>query len=199
MQLIAIDIGGTIEETWSHKTYWFKKNGYVLGDMPIGRVEVIKKTNCSVNFYLDMVKDVYSDENIMEHKLVHGVKDGLKEISKVGKIILLSSRAQSKIDLTIKWLIKNEIRAYINDIIFLGDVGDKIEWCKDNKINYFIDDDIRHLYPEDISLKFNRIWYYPSQGRECYMKEYFHICSSWKEISNFINLKLRYNDFQINK
>jgi len=199
MYKIAIDIGGTIEDTWDHKRIWFQKKGYDLGCNPIGRKEIIKVTKSNVNFYLKMVEDVYSDESIFKHQLVNGAKEALQVLSKNGSIILVSSRAFSKRDLTFKWIAKNDINNYINDIIFLGDLSDKIEWSAKNQIDILIDDDIRHLAPNERNLKFERIWYNASKTTFQSNNPCFHICNSWNEITSYINIKTNCHDFQINK
>ncbi len=188
---VAIDIGGTIEDTWEYKRNWFMQKGYDIGSSPIGRREIISITQRDTNFYLEMVKDVYSDDSIIEHKLVEGVKEALQNISKIVDITLLSSRNYTKKELTLKWIKNNDLYQYINNLVFIGDEGNKIEWCSKHAIDILIDDDIRHLAPKNYNLKFERILFNSSKiTLKNNNNPKFKTYSMWKDIADYIQLKM---------
>lgn len=153
---IAIDIGGTIEESWQSKRTWFKRHGIDVGRHPKSRSELVKQFDVQNTLYEKMVQEVYNDKNILKHKLVDGAYEALKVLSLHFRIALLSSRNEVKSDITLRWLQKRNVLGFVSEIVFLGDEN-KIEWCRKFKVRIFIDDDIRHLespiYESDSILK----------------------------------------------
>lgn len=57
--LVAVDLGGTIEDSWSYKRIWYKARGFDLGPLPRGRREVIRDTDGRTDLYDQMVAEVY--------------------------------------------------------------------------------------------------------------------------------------------
>jgi len=184
---IAIDLGGTIEDTWRHKQEWFMRRGIVLGNNSMSRLEIIEKIAGDTGLYLEMAKEVYNNENIISHNLIRGAYEAISCLSSIADIFILTSRSQDKQKITFKWLKINKLTDFICRVIFLGDSGDKTSWCINSGVKYLIDDDIRHLnqLPEDNSLA--KIHFRNSQSKIHSKHNNIISFNSWKEIQDYIS------------
>ena len=149
--ILALDIGGTIEDTWSAKQSWFEKRGIDIGQKPIGRREVEAILGINKSLYQEMVDEVYSEEGIISHQLVVNSKKAIEKLHAHFEIVLLSTRPKNKREVTVKWLDNYGIFKFVSDIIFVNERGDvrdsKLETCYRLGGRIIVDDDIRHLTP----------------------------------------------------
>lgn len=184
---IAIDLGGTIEDTWSEKRAWFAPRGVDLGSRPLSRIDIVGKSGVTDALYSEMVASVYSDNHILKHTLVAGCYEALMNISLRFRIILLSSRPESQRNVTIQWLRQNTLLHLVDDIALIGSDANKLSWCRSRSVLIFIDDDIRHLEPDNYETSVGRIHY---TGRICQQRSPLHDqikeASDWKNISHLI-------------
>lgn len=143
--LVAVDLGGTVEDSWSYKRIWYKARGFDLGPLPQGRREVIRDTDGRTDLYDQMVAEVYCDASIAKHHAVEGAKAGLKELAQRHELVILSSRKEEKRAATIGWLAAQSLEVFFKDVLCLGDNGNKLRWCAEHGADFLVDDDLRHL------------------------------------------------------
>jgi hypothetical protein len=156
---IAIDLGGTIEDTWSLKRAWFASRGFYLGPHPLSRQQVIRHIGGDETMYLEMVNAIYSDESIMTHSLCAGCEEVLRSIARDYRIVLLSSRPESQREATLRWLRRVGILDLVADIALVGSRASKLDWCDIHSVSIFVDDDIRHLQVYRVGIETIRIHY----------------------------------------
>ena len=184
----AIDIGGTLEETWGAKRTWFQENGIDIGTRPLDRNAVTSLLGVDQEMYDAMRALVYSPLQILSHELVVGSKHALKILAKSYRIFLLSSREQKFSEVTKDWLRSKEILELIDDIIFLGNQGNKFEWCKANDIWLMIDDDSRHLDVNDVTGPTIRIHLTSSAKETSNSSLLVCAAASWEEILDIVQM-----------
>jgi hypothetical protein len=182
MYSIAIDLGGTIEDTWPLKSMWFAAHGFRLGPAPLSRLEVMRLIGGNEVLYLEMVNCIYSDANILTHSLSAGCAEALKTIASKCHIYLLSSRPSSQLDTTIKWLDKVEILQMIKGLALIGSDERKLSWCERNNISILVDDDIRHLQMGHADKVATRIHYDVSNRRSEPNESGVIVANTWAEI-----------------
>jgi hypothetical protein len=156
---IAIDLGGTIEDTWPEKRAWFASRGLDLGPCPLSRIDIVGRSGVSDALYLEMVASVYSDDHILKHTLVAGCYEALMAISPHFRITVLSSRPESQRNVTLQWLRQNTVLHVVNDIALIGSNVNKLSWCRSRRVSILVDDDIRHLEPDNYETSVTRIHY----------------------------------------
>src|ERR1035441_10403377 len=99
---IAIDLGGTVEDTWPHKRHWLSSRGFDLGPYPLSRAEVITHTGGHEALYLEMVEAIYSDQCILSHSPCPGSYEAFRKLARNSSITILSSRPESKRQVTLE-------------------------------------------------------------------------------------------------
>jgi hypothetical protein len=186
LPIIAIDIGGTIEDSWNSKRIWFKSKGFDIGIWPKGRREIVKYIGGSESLYEKMVIEVYNDENIIDRELIEGFLESIKIIAPYFKIVIVSSRDEQKRKITIEWMKRKKIFDLVDEIIFLGDKGNKLDWCISAKVKFFIDDDIRHFEPIEVVYSITRILLCQCPGELPITSPNIISAISWKEILKII-------------
>ena len=145
MPVIAVDVGGTVEDTWSAKRSWFATKGFDIGRTPIGRREIVKRVGGKEDLYKDMVSDVYSDAKIASHNLTDGCSEALRLLAMRFRVILLTSRPADQYAITLEWLGSRGIGGLIEDLVCVGPSRTKVEWCRAMNASIIVDDDMRHL------------------------------------------------------
>lgn len=145
MPIIAVDIGGTVEDTWSAKRSWFATKGLDIGRTPLGRFEIVKRVGGDEDLYRAMVSDVYSDAKIASHKLTNGCSEALRLLATRFRVILLTSRPANQHAITREWLASQGIGGLIDGVVCVGPSCSKVEWCRAVKAKLIVDDDMRHL------------------------------------------------------
>jgi hypothetical protein len=183
---IAIDLGGTVEDTWPEKRAWFASRGIGLVSYPLSRIDIIERAGVTDALYLEMVASVYSDDHILRHAVVPGCYEALTVISLHFRIAVLSSRTESQRDVTVNWLRQNALLHLIDDLALIGSRENKMSWCRSRDVSILIDDDIRHLEPENREASLCRIHYtgYPAQS----LRSDHQIleASDWADISGLV-------------
>jgi uncharacterized HAD superfamily protein len=183
--IIAIDIGGTIEDTWSSKQSWFKSKGFDIGECPQSRLKIVNDIG-KESLYLEMIEKVYSDENIINHKLVEGFLEDFTVKTANFSIVLLSSRCEQQRSITINWMKNRNIYNLIDKVVFLGDQGNKLEWCVTHGVKFFIDDDIRHFAPIDGSESVFKIHFHQCLREPSQTNSNLFFARNWKEVVKII-------------
>lgn len=145
LPLIAVDLGGTVEDTWTAKRFWFAARGFDIGENPLGRREVVERVGGDEVLYEAMISDVYSDVGIAAHGLTDGCVEALDVIATEFRIVLLSSRPAHQYSITRKWLHSHRIGDLVHDLICIGHSRSKVEWCRAMGAKFIVDDDSRHL------------------------------------------------------
>ncbi|MGA8029405.1 MAG: hypothetical protein WB992_19865 [Bryobacteraceae bacterium] len=145
MPIIAVDIGGTVEDTWSAKRSWFATKGLDIGQTPLGRREIVKRVGGDEDLYKAMASDVYSDAKIASHKLTDGCSEALRLLATRFRVILLTSRPGNQHAITREWLASQGIGGLIDDVVCVGPSFSKAEWCRAMNAKVIVDDDMRHL------------------------------------------------------
>lgn len=183
---IAIDLGGTIEDTWPQKRSWFASRGFDLGPSPLSRQEVIELTGRDEALYLQMVKSIYSDESILRHSLCAGSEEALRNLARSFSIILLSSRPESQRQVTLEWLCKHAILNMITEVVLIGSNVNKLAWCYLHRVPILVDDDIRHLESGDDEQKTIRIHYTASNSVPPHLNPQILVACTWREVCQCI-------------
>ena len=183
---IAIDLGGTIEDTWQQKRYWFASRGFDLGPYPLSRREVISRTGGGETLYLQMVESVYSDERILTHPLCAGSDEALRIIARRFSIVLLSSRPESQRQVTLEWLCKTAILNMIAEVALIGGHSNKLKWCHLHNISILVDDDLRHLEPDEVNIETTRIHYAVGRTRPQRLNSQILVASTWSEVCQLV-------------
>lgn len=186
LPIIAIDIGGTIEDSWNSKRLWFKENGFDIGMYPKSRKDIVSCIGGDDALYEKMVLDIYSDERIINRELIDGFIESINTIVHYFKIVTLSSRDKSKLNITIEWMKKKEIYNIIDEIILIGDKKNKLEWCINNYVKYFIDDDIRHFEKLDKYYSISRIHFCQCPDEYLKSNPNIYCAMNWKAIIKII-------------
>lgn len=180
--LIAIDLGGTIEDSWQSKRSWFASRGFDLGRWPRSREEVIQLIGGRPELYEQMVAEVYNDENVLSHEPVEGVASALEALATEFKIIIVSSRIDLQRATTLEWLELHRLSPFIHDIALLGADTNKLVWCLRAGVQVLIDDDIRHLEPRDTISPVTRIHFSARPLNAHRTREGILVAASWQEI-----------------
>ena len=183
---IAIDLGGTIEDTWQQKRCWFASRGFDLGPYPLSRTEVISRTGGDETLYLQMVESVYSEERILTHPLCAGSGEALRIIARRFRIVLLSSRPESQRQVTLEWLCKTSILNMITEVVLVGGHMNKLAWCHLHNISILVDDDLRHLEPDEVNMRTARIHYAVKRARPQRLNTQIMVASTWSEVCQLV-------------
>lgn len=186
-RLIAIDLGGTIEDTWLLKRAWSASRGFQLSSLPLSRAEVIHLIDGNETLYLEMVNCIYSDRSILRHSLCAGCEEALRMIARDYRISLLSSRPPSQRDATLRWLHKVGISHLITGLALIGSDESKLGWCERHDTSILVDDDIRHLQIGRGHKQTIRIHYDAGNHRLIPEKSQIVVASTWAEIVCFLN------------
>lgn len=155
--LMAIDLGGTIEDSWQSKRLWFQARGFDLGPWPLSRSEVIEIIKDQAALYEQMAAEVYMDTNILSHEPVEGVVAALHTLAQDFRIAVLSSRTETHRPTTCTWLRRCGLIRSVAEIALLGADGNKLAWCQNAGATTLVDDDVRHLEPTDDRRTITRI------------------------------------------
>jgi uncharacterized HAD superfamily protein len=129
-------------------------------------------------------------EECAEQKIVNGAVEGIDELSKKYKLIIVTSRTKSK--LSEDWIDKYfpnkfEKRCYNNDWDTLGPTSNKLDVCKENNIDVLIEDCLENA--EKVAkggitaILINYPW---NQSDEKLHKNIIRV-KNWKEIVEQIN------------
>jgi hypothetical protein len=162
--VIAVDVGGTVEDTWSAKRSWFSTKGFDIGGIPLGRREIVERLGGNEDLYREMVSDVYSDVKIASHNLTDGCSEALCLLATRFRVILLTSRPADQYLITLDWLSSRGIGRLIDELVCVGPARSKLEWCRAMNASVIVDDDMRHL--ETIKLQENLRAIHFSRGAE---------------------------------
>lgn len=142
---IAVDLGGTIEDSWAAKRTWFAVRGFDLGARPRSRADIIKDIGGDDALYQQMVAEVYDEANILTHDAVDGVTSAVRTLAKQFSVTIVSTRAERHRRVTLGWLGRQGIGEFVAEVVLLGTASSKLEWCLNAGAVAMIDDDIRHL------------------------------------------------------
>src|SRR5438105_1756427 len=141
---IAIDLGGTLKDTWHEKRIWFGVRGFDIGPWPRSRLEIVRDIGGNQALYEQMAAEVYSDANILQHNLAAGAREAIGILGRRFRIVIVSSRTEQRCAATSNWLQRHRLTTLIDEIVFLGNGTNKLTWCLRAGIDALIDDDIRH-------------------------------------------------------
>jgi uncharacterized HAD superfamily protein len=148
---IAIDLGGTIEDSWASKQRWFAARGLEIGPWSRSRMEIVRMVGGHESLYERMTAEVYSDENVLAREPVEGVAAALNTMAQRFRIVIVSSRREAQRTTTLRWLERHDLVGAVDEIAFLGPHANKLAWCLGARVAVLIDDDLRHLAPADRS------------------------------------------------
>jgi hypothetical protein len=176
---IAIDLGGTIEDSWQSKRRWFASKGIDIGSWPRSRQEVIQIIG-DAGLYEQMVGEVYNDDNVFSREPVHGVASALEVLAAQFKIVIVSSRSERQRATTVRWLERHRLNRFVNDIILLGNDADKLAWCCRSGVQVLIDDDLRHIEHRDARL-LTRI-HFSARPFNTHRTRGIVVATSWQDI-----------------
>ena len=193
--IIAVDIGGTIEDTWNAKRLWFCEKGIDIGPHPLGRIQVEEMLGQYRSLYKQMAEDVYSDNGILSHGVVSGALEALAALSEHYCIHLLSTRPKNKQNVTLAWLESVGLLAYIEGIEFIGNtVGletygpseTKLQRCESLGAVALVDDDERHLTTVGGENRFPYIQriLLQSHSRQAFETPNICVLNTWLEVTN---------------
>lgn len=179
---IAIDLGGTIEDSWGSKRSWFAAQGFDLGRWPRSRREVIDQINGDEALYERMAAEVYNDANVRCRRPVAGVRRVCSNLSRRFRIFILTSRTDAQRALTRSWLRRHGLIDQVSEIVFLGPSGSKLAWCQAGNMSALVDDDIRHLGPTEEARGVKRVLFCASPHKPQPPCEHICVAVSWVEI-----------------
>lgn len=183
---IALDLGGTIEDSWDSKRSWFLAQGFDIGRWPRSRRDIIDQINGDEALYERMAAEVYNDANVKCRRPVAGVRRACSNLSGQFRIFILTSRTDAQRALTRSWLRRHGLIDQVSEIVFLGPSGNKLAWCQAADMSALVDDDIRHLAPTEEAGGVKRVLFCASPHKP--QPSCAHICvaASWDEIQGIL-------------
>jgi uncharacterized HAD superfamily protein len=179
---IAIDLGGTIEDSWHSKRMWFALRGFDLGPWPRCRMEIVQSIGGQEALYDRMAEEVYNDTNILNRQPVEDVVVALHTMAEQFRLVIVSSRTEKHRPITVEWLRRHSIIGLIDEIAFLGANNSKLEWCLDAGVGALIDDDVRHLESIGEHNRITRIHFCARPLSEQQLNHNLLCATNWKEI-----------------
>lgn len=179
---IAIDLGGTIEDSWHSKRMWFASRGFDIGPWPRCRREIVQSTGGQEALYDRMAEEVYNDTNILNRHPVEGVVVALHAMAERNRLIIVSSRTEKHRPTTVEWLRRHSILGLIDEIAFLGPDKNKLEWCLAAAVSVLIDDDVRHLESIGEHTRITRIHFCARPLKTQQLTPNLLRAMNWKEI-----------------
>jgi hypothetical protein len=186
---IAIDLGGTVEDTWQSKRRWFAAKGFDLGPWPRSRKEVIQIIGGRAALYEQMVSDVYNDTNILSREPVEGVASALKALATQFSIIIVSSRSDRQRATTLEWLRRHHLCIFVSDMALIGEDTNKLAWCLRAGVLFLIDDDPRHLEPGDTIPALTRVHFSGRPIDALRMRERIVVAGTWQDIVTIVTAR----------
>ncbi len=183
---IAIDLGGTIEDTWQSKRRWFAAKGFDLGPWPRSRKEVIQVIGGRAALYEQMVSDVYNDTNILSREPVQGAASALKALAKRFSIIIVSSRNDRWRATTLEWLKRYHLLIFVSELALIGEDTNKLAWCLHAGALFLIDDDPRHLAPSDTIPALTRVHFSGRPRDALRLRERIVVAGTWQDIVTLV-------------
>jgi|SRR5215207_417509 len=181
-QSIAIDLGGTIEDSWHSKRMWFASRGFDLGPWPRCRMEIVQRIGGQEALYERMAEEVYNDTNILNRQPVEGAVVALHTMAERFRLVIVSSRTEKFRPTTVEWLLRHNMIGLIDEIAFLGADNSKLEWCLGAGVSALIDDDVRHLESVGEHTKITGIHFCASPLKPQQQNQKLVRATNWKEI-----------------
>jgi hypothetical protein len=183
---IAIDLGGTIEDSWHCKRRWFARKGFDIGLWPRSRSEVIHMTGGRTDLYEEMAAEVYNDDHVLGRAAVEGVAAALETLATRFRIIILSSRVEQQRGITLTWLDLHRLSPFIDRVVLLGSDTNKLAWCLDAGVRALVDDDIRHIEPSPPFRSFTRV-HFAARSVDAYRAaDGIFVAGRWEDVVNII-------------
>jgi hypothetical protein len=192
--LIAVDLGGTIEDSWQSKWLWFAARGIDLGPWPRSRLEVIEAIGGQEALYERMAAEVYSDGKIISREPVEGVAAGLHTLAQQFRVAIVSSRTELQRLTTCAWLQRCGLMNLVAEIVLLGSDGNKLEWCQHTGAVALIDDDIRHLEPTNDFKAITRIHFAARLHGTLPSHRNIRVATTWPEILCVLQRELEFRE-----
>jgi hypothetical protein len=186
---IAIDLGGTVEDSWQSKRRWFAAKGFDLGPWPRSRREIIQIIGGHATLYEQMVSDVYNDTNVLSREPVEGVASALKTLARQFNIIIVSSRIERQRATTLEWLKRHQLSTFVSDMALLGNDTNKLAWCLRAGVLFLIDDDLRHLEPSDTIPALTRVHFSGRPLDAVRTREGIIVAGTWQDIVTIITAR----------
>lgn len=186
---IAIDLGGTVEDTWQSKRRWFAAQGFDLGPWPRSRKEIIQIIGGRTELYEQMASDVYNDTNILSREPVEGVTSALKTLARQFNIIILSSRSERQRTTTLEWLKRHNLGKFVSDMALIGDDTNKLAWCLRAGVLFLVDDDLRHLEPGDTIPALTRVHFSGRPFDALRTRERIVVAGTWRDIVEMLTAR----------
>lgn len=188
--IVAVDLGGTVEDSWADKRSWFSKIGIDIGNIPRGRQDVIKMIGGNPQLYEQMANEVYSDTSILKHAPIHGAGEALRALRARFTIVALSTRKADQENVTREWLRCHYLTDCLSELVLIGDVmasrpNYKIAWCAENNAHALIDDDAEHLGYCNSRVSLMRIHLCLHSTTDAFASEQapqIHLAMDWREV-----------------
>jgi hypothetical protein len=179
---IAVDLGGTVEDSWESKRRWFAAKGFDLGPRPRSRHDVVQIIGGHAALYEQMAAEVYNDNNVLRRTPVPGVASALNVLSRHFNIVIVSSRVQRQRAITFEWLKRNRLAQFITDTALVGADVNKVAWCLRGGVSFLVDDDVRHLEPGATIPSLTRI-HLSGEALDAFrMRDGILIAGRWRDI-----------------
>jgi hypothetical protein len=143
--IVGIDFDGIIADTYALKAQWIKD--HVGKDIPPWQCD---RTSCvpliGAKAYAEMGKYVYGSQATAQTRLVEGVAEVLKAVSALTCIYVITNRNAVQAQYAQQWLEEQGLAGSVQEII--SSAGrDKVVVCVQKGVEWFMDDDMRHLKP----------------------------------------------------
>lgn len=183
---IAIDLGGTIEDSWDSKRMWFAARGFDLGPWPRCRREIVQSIGGREALYERMAAEVYNETNILNREPVEGVVGALQTMAERFRIVIVSSRTEKHRATTLKWLHRHGLIELVDEIAFLGASNSKLVWCLSAGVGALIDDDVRHLESIAEHITINRIHFCARPLKPQQLNHNLQSAMNWQEILSIL-------------
>ena len=188
-QLIAIDLGGVIQDTWPAKRSWLRRK-FVCLEASLPRRELQRVLGREA--HREMLSDVY-DLEPEDHPPVNGAAAALAMLAEQFEIVILTSRSTARLDSTRGWLERNSLsflRGRIQTIVGAVAESAKLAWCRAVGACVLIDDDAdRFLDP--FASDVGQIHFSPSHREFRRLSPWFCRATEWGDVPpavrHFIN------------
>jgi 5'(3')-deoxyribonucleotidase len=194
---IAIDLSDVVEDTWFDKREWiYNKTSRDAGIYSLQKSEILDLyLNNDKSLYDEMKSFVYNPTRIINHPIVSNAYKYILALNKHFEVFIITARGSELENPTKQWLGKYNLTEFVK-LILLGHASrenlnlkftSKIEWCIRNRVNCFVDNDIRHLESE--KLKYSMLLVHFTNQKESLSiinKKMTKTVSNWQELYNLI-------------
>lgn len=196
LPLIAIDLGGVVEDTWRAKQVWLSQHNFKV-DSPLDRKAL--RGLLGRELHDAMLHEVYSDEAMDLRSPTPGLLEALAELNNWANIVILTTRNPAKKLVVEKWLEKQGLLSFLHQLVMLNDesflppnslICSKLEWCTAHACNFLIDDDMRHISPLEHYPDIFRIRYQLGTSTIHQPAQNLAVGGSWPQILNQLKYQI---------